>query len=58
MAPDPPKNESGHIQMIRMGKSIPHIWVKAPYTIKAEFANTVYPDETAHLDPQCLPSNP
>ena len=36
---------------------------KAPYTTKAEFANTVDPDETAHhepshLDLQCLSSSP
>ena len=36
---------------------------KAPNTTKAEFANTVDPDETAHnepshLDLQCLPSSP
>ena len=35
---------------------------KAPYTTKAEFANTVDPDETAHnelshLDLQCLLSS-
>ena len=36
--------------------------LKAPNTSKAEFANTVDPDETAHnepshLDLQCLPSS-
>ena len=30
---------------------------KAPNTTIAEFANTVDPDETAHLDLQCLPSS-
>ena len=36
--------------------------LKAPNTTKADFANTVDPDETAHnepshQDPQCLPSS-
>ena len=29
---------------------------KAPNTTKAEFANTVDPDELSHPDLQCLPS--
>ena len=28
--PDSPQNESGHIQMIRKGKFICHIWVNGP----------------------------
>ena len=37
--------------------------LKAPSTTKAEFANTVDPDETAHYEPShldlhCLPSSP
>ena len=29
--PDAPKNESGFIQLIRMGKSIRHKWVKSDW---------------------------
>ena len=46
--------------VIKVPANIPQ---SAKHTTKAEFANTVDPDETAdnepsHLDPQCLPSSP
>ena len=42
-------------------KPIQKLSLVVPNTAKAEFANTVDPDETAHndhVDPQCLPSSP
>ena len=49
----------GHQQTTLVDKELT---LKAPNTTKAEFANTVDPDETAHnepshLDLQCLPSS-
>ena len=35
--PDVPKNESGLIQMIRMGKSIRHKWVKLRCEILTQY---------------------
>ena len=37
--PDVPKNENGHIQMIRMGKSIQQKWVKLTTAISRNKEN-------------------
>ena len=38
-------------------EQILYLTSKAPNTTIADFAKTVDPDETAHLDLQCLPSS-
>ena len=37
ITPDAPKSESGHIQFIRMGKSIRHKWVKVCSMVRVKF---------------------
>ena len=45
MTPDAPNNESGFIQLIRMGESIRYIWVKLPRTILSSYCICLEKDD-------------